>query len=78
MKLMKKLVPIFALAAAVTLAGCDVPSSTQNQPAPSPPAATQTAPARETGFHYGVHVGPHYNMSTGSIDMLSIGPGIDF
>ncbi|TAL30554.1 MAG: hypothetical protein EPN97_12110 [Alphaproteobacteria bacterium] len=76
---LKKLAPIFLLAAAATLAGCNPPDAAQNnQPAPSPPAATQTAPAHKTGFSYGVHVGPHYNMSTGKIDMISIGPGIDF
>jgi hypothetical protein len=79
---LKKLLPIFALAAAATLAGCDAgaPSNTSTAPASSAPVSTQTttAPEHHTGFSYGVHVGPHYNMSTGKIDMLSIGPGIDF
>jgi hypothetical protein len=79
---LKKLVPIFAPAAAATLAGCDAttPSNTSTGPGASAPTATQTttAPEHHTGFSYGVHVGPHYNMSTGKIDMLSIGPGIDF
>lgn len=80
---LRKLAPIFALAAAATLAGCDAAgpaNTTTTAPGATPPAVTQTAPAPEhhTGFSYGVHVGPHYNMSTGKIDMLSIGPGIDF
>ena len=80
---LKKLLPIFALAAAATLAGCDgQPAAQNNDPGAtsSQPVATQTttAPEHQTGFSYGVHVGPHLNMSTGKIDMLSIGPGIDF
>ena len=33
----------------------------------------------ESGLHYGVHVGPHYNFSSGSIEIgPSIGLGYDF
>ena len=64
------------------LAGCDGQPASQTQgPDTTPnPVATQTttAPEHKTGFSYGVHVGPHYNMSNGKIEMISIGPGIDF
>jgi hypothetical protein len=79
MKLWKKLAPVFALAAAVTFSGCTPPATTNGPDVSSPTAVTQTAPAqRETGFHYGVHVGPHINMSNGQLEMISIGPGFDF